>query len=169
MFPAGRVVSPTTVQSVIQGLKSIVATGGLVVCVATPAHADAANGVTVRDAWSRATPPGITIGVAYFVIDNRGPDDRLLRVSSPIAKHAELHVSTLDDGVMKMLPLEAADVGRRAIVKFEPGGKHVMFLGLQRPLKGGDRFPLTLSFEKSGSVRTMVRVFGVGQSPHGAR
>lgn len=166
MFPVREAIQPTTERFVMRQLKSIVLTGLLVSCAATLAHADTANSVIVRDAWSRTTPPGITIGVAYFVIDNRGPKDRLLRVSSPAAKQAELHISVMEDGIMQMRPLKTVEVGQRAIVKFEPGGKHVMLIGLQQPLKAGDEFPLTLTFEKSGSVRTMVHVFGLGQSPH---
>ena len=165
MFPAGAATSPTTVRTVTQGLQSIIQTGALVVCFASLAYAGTASGVVVRDAWSRATPPGIAVGVAYFVIDNRGPQDRLLRVASPIAKQPELHVSVMEDGVIQMRPLKTVEVGRGATVKFEPGGKHVMLIGLQKPLKAGDTFPLTLTFEKAGSVQTMVHVFGIGQSP----
>lgn len=167
MFPA--VIPSTTVRTVMRRLKPIIAIGYLAVCGTTLAHAGAADGIVVHDAWSRATPPGITVGVAYFVMDNRGPDDRLLRVSSPIAKQPELHVSVMEDGVMQMRPLKTVEVVEGASVKFEPGGKHVMLVGLHKPLKAGDTFPLTLTFEKAGSVRTMVHVFGIGQSPDRSR
>jgi copper(I)-binding protein len=125
--------------------------------MALPAAA-AAQGVQVVDAWSRPTPPGIDVGVAYFTIRNTGESDRLLRVSSPVAKSAELHVSAMKDGVMKMEGLSSVEVGSGSPVTFEPSGRHVMLVGLKRPLKEGDVFPLTLTFAHAGSVRTSVRV-----------
>jgi copper(I)-binding protein len=148
----------------IQNFQKIVSAGVLLASFAVTVQADA-EGITVHDAWSRATPPGITVGVAYFVIDNKGVQDRLLRVSSPIAKQPELHVSKMQGGVMTMEELNTLEVGAHARVAFAPSGKHVMLIGLRRPLKAGDSFPLTLTFEKAGAVKTTVRVYGIGQSP----
>ena len=120
----------------------------------------AAQGVQVVDAWSRPTPPGIDVGVAYFTIRNSGKSDRLLRVSSPVAKSAELHVSAVKDGVMKMGELGPVEVVPGAPVAFEPSGRHVMLMGLKKPLKEGDVFPLTLTFANAGQVQASVRVRG---------
>ena len=117
-----------------------------------------AQGIQVVDAWSRPTPPGIGVGVAYFTIRNPGKADRLLRAASPVARRAELHVSVMRDGVMKMEGLSSVDVGSGAPVAFEPSGRHVMLMGLKRPLKEGDVFPLTLTFANAGPVETRVRV-----------
>ncbi|HKW37471.1 MAG TPA: copper chaperone PCu(A)C [Burkholderiales bacterium] len=126
---------------------------------AVPAGA-AAQGIQVVDAWSRPTPPGMDVGVAYFVIRNAGKSDRLLRVSSPVARSAELHVSAMKDGVAKMEGLASVDVAGGAPVAFEPSGRHVMLVGLKHPLKAGDVFPLTLTFANAGRVRASVRVRG---------
>lgn len=127
---------------------------------ASPGSASAQS-IQVVDAWSRPTPPGTDVGVAYFTIRNSGKSDRLLRVSSPVAKRAELHISAMKDGVMTMEGLGSVDVGSGAPVAFEPSGKHVMLMGLKRPLKEGDVFPLTLTFANAGPVQTSVRVRGL--------
>jgi copper(I)-binding protein len=119
-----------------------------------------AQSVQVVDAWSRATPPGMAVGVAYFTIRNTGKSDRLLGVSSPVAKRAELHVSSMNDGVMRMQALSSVDIGSGAPTSFEPSGKHVMLVGLKRALKEGDAFPLVLTFANAGKVETMVQVRG---------
>lgn len=119
-----------------------------------------AQGIQIVDAWSRPTPPGIDVGVAYFTIRNAGKGDRLLRVSSPVAGRAELHVSATKDGVVKMEGLSSVEVGSGTPVAFEPGGRHIMLMGLKRPLKEGDTFPLTLTFANAGQIRTSVRVRG---------
>jgi copper(I)-binding protein len=118
-----------------------------------------AQGIEVVDAWSRATPPGTDVGVAYFTIRNPGKTDRLLRVSTPIAASAELHVSAMKDGIMRMEGLGSVDVGGNPVT-FEPSGRHVMLMGLKHPLKEGDMFPLTLTFANAGQVQTSVRVRG---------
>ena len=141
----------------------------VVIGLATAGIGDAADGIVIRDAWSRATAPGTTVGAAYFVIDNRGPGDRLLRVSAPVAKQAELHVSSMNSGIMKMAQLKTVDVEKNARTTFAPGGMHVMLIGLPQPIKAGDSFPLTLTFEKAGSVQTTVRVLGLGPTPNGIR
>jgi copper(I)-binding protein len=122
--------------------------------------AGTAQGIEVTDAWSRPTPPGIDVGVAYFTIRNTGKSDRLLRVTSPVAKSAELHVSAVKDGVMKMGGLGPVEVGTGSPVSFEPSGRHVMLTGLKKPLKEGDVFPLTLTFAIAGQVQTSVHVRG---------
>lgn len=110
------------------------------------------------DAWSRPTPPGIEVGVAYFTIRNAGKSDRLLRASSPVAKSAELHVSSTNGGIMRMEPLSSVEIGSGGSASFEPNGKHVMLVGLKRPLKQGDAFPLFLTFAKAGRIKVQVRV-----------
>jgi len=129
------------------------AAGALAASVAAPA-AD----IVVSGAWSRPTPPGIEVGVAYFTIANHGKSDRLVGASSPIAKRAELHVSQMEGGVMKMRHLNAVEVKAGAPTAFEPNGRHVMLTGLKKPLKQGESFPLILKFANGGSVEVQVKV-----------
>jgi copper(I)-binding protein len=124
-----------------------------------------AQAIQVLDAWSRPTPPGIDVGVAYFTIRNAGKGDRLLRVSSNVAKRAELHASAMKDGVMRMEGLGSVDVASGAPTSFEPSGRHVMLIGLKRPLKEGDVFPLVLTFANAGPVEVRVRVRGLLSNP----
>jgi len=75
-----------------------------------------------------------------------------------VAERAELHRMEMKNGVMSMhpegpLPLAAGDT-----VTLAPGGLHLMLIGLKRPLKSGDRFPLTLGFEKQPPVTVEVDV-----------
>jgi len=115
--------------------------------------------IEIGDAWSRPTPPGVDVGAAYFTITSRGRNyDRLVGVSSPIAKRAELHVSRMEGGVMKMRHLNAVEVKPGTPTAFEPSGRHVMLVGLKKPLKRGESFPLVLKFANAGSVEVQVKV-----------
>ena len=40
----------------------------------------------------------------------------------------------------------------------EPGKMHLMLIGLKAPLKVGESFPVTLTFEKAGAINVTVSV-----------
>ena len=47
-------------------------------------------------------------------------------------------------------------------VALKPGATHIMLLGLTRPLRPGQSFPLTLVFEKAGTRAVTVSVEKAG-------
>jgi periplasmic copper chaperone A len=118
--------------------------------------------LTITQPWSRATAPGAAIGAAYFEIANAGAVDTLLRIESPIARQVEMHTSYTEAGIMRMRPVTSVDVPARGRARFEPSGLHVMLIDLVRPLRKGDRFPLTLVFQHAGPVRVEAIVQDLG-------
>ncbi len=127
--------------------------------LAGPALADGA--VTVTGAWVRAGTPAAKTGAAFLTVTNgTGAPDRLIAAQTPIADKAELHTHMMDDGIMKMRGVDALDVAPGAPVALKPGGLHVMLLGLKQPLTEGSRFPITLTFDKAGSITVDVTVQG---------
>lgn len=105
--------------------------------------------ITIDNAWARATLPGQASSTAYFTIRDKGGADRLLSVSSDAA-NASLHSTSMEGGVMRMRPLPSLEIHANSTVRFEPGGNHVMLIGLKSPLKPGSAIPLDLKFQKSG-------------------
>ena len=101
--------------------------------------------VEVSNAWARATPGKAENGAAYLTILSP-TTDRLVSVSSPVAKKAELHTMSMAGMVMQMRPLAGLDIPAGRPVTLKPGGEHIMLLGLDRPLQEGESFPLTLNF-----------------------
>ncbi len=128
--------------------------------LAAAAHETRAGALTVNHPWSRLLPPSAPNGAAYFELANRGPEaDRLLGAATPRANKAELHTHVHDNGVMRMREVEGGvAVPAGQTVRFAPGGLHVMLMGLNAPLAKGERFPLTLRFEKAGEVKVEVVV-----------
>jgi len=119
-------------------------------------------GLSVVQAWARGTPPGIMIGGVYFTINNSGVADTLLGVESPVCDHADLHVMSMNAGMMQMRPLKNVPVPAHGQVRFEPEHMHVMLNDLHRPLREGEEFPMTLIFQRAGRVSTNVHVIGIG-------
>jgi copper(I)-binding protein len=137
------------------------------------AHDYRVGALLIDHPFARATPPGARFGGVYLSIENKGPQaDRLLRVSTPAAGTAELHQMVMDAGVMRMRTVTGLEVKPGDRVMLQPGGYHVMLGDLKRPLHEGDRFPLTLAFERAGSIEVNVEVENMGANamhPHGNR
>jgi copper(I)-binding protein len=130
---------------------------------AAGAHDYQVKSIAIDHAFARATPPGARSGAAFFVVENVGTTaDRLVRAASPIAGAVELHQMATDGGVMRMRALPALEVRPGEKVELKPGGYHVMLLDLKRPLKAGDTFVLTLTFENAGTVEVAVQVEAMG-------
>ena len=114
--------------------------------------------------WARATAPSAPAGGTFFTIVNRGATDKLLKAASDVANTVELHTHIKDGEVMRMRQVPEVDIAGGSETKLAPGGLHVMLIGLKGPLKEGATFPMTLTFEKAGSVTIEVQVQGIAAS-----
>lgn len=124
---------------------------GLGVALALAASAAAAR-VVVEDAWVRPTFGPVTTSAAYFRITSDA-DARLVGASSPVAAHLDLHQMTMDGNIMRMRAVDAVPLPAGRAVAFAPNGLHVMITGVKRPLKAGERVPLTLDVrDQAGHV-----------------
>jgi hypothetical protein len=109
---------------------------------------------------ARPTMPGQTNGAAYLGVTNNGNTaDKLVGVSSAESASTELHVTSSDKNMMKMREAESLEIAPGATVTMEPGsGYHIMLTGLKQPLQPGEKFPMTLTFEKAGKIDVAVVV-----------
>jgi len=113
--------------------------------------------LVVENPWARESVT--RTGAAYLTVRNGGDeDDRLIGVSAEIADQAALHSSMMQDGVMRMRPVEAVEVPAGGEAVLEPGGVHIMLVGLKGRLEEGQSFALTLEFEKAGEVEVMTAI-----------
>ena len=117
--------------------------------------------IEITDAWARATPGGASIGAAYITLRSANAD-RLTGVATPVAGEAQLHQMTMAGGIAKMRPMAALDLPAGQNVTLQPGGVHIMLIGLKAPLKPGEHFPLTLHFAKAGTREITVAVGKIG-------
>ncbi len=138
--------------------------------MAVHAHEYRVGDVEIGHPWAKATAGQAVNGAAYLTLADKGSAaDRLLSAQTPAAEKAELHTHLMEDGVMKMRRIDGVDLpAGGALVEFKPGGLHIMLLGLKAPLKEGDKVPLTLTFEKAGTVTVDIAVQGltVAQPEH---
>lgn len=105
--------------------------------------------VEISGAYARATPPSAQVGVAFMTLRNTGPDATLVGGKTPAAKEVQLHSHTMDGGVMKMRRIDGGIPLREGeSVTLEPGGLHVMLIGLDGPLVEGETISITLRFDQ---------------------
>jgi len=138
--------------------------GCAAIACALPAVAQPTPLIEVSDAWARATTSMARAGGVFLTLTATGGTDRVASVSSPVAETIELHETINDGGVMRMRPVPFLEVvpGTPAVLK--PGGAHIMLLGLKRPLRRGETFPITVIFEKAPTVTATVTVQSAGAS-----
>jgi copper(I)-binding protein len=121
----------------------------------------AESGVAVANAWARASAGAVGTSAVYLTMKSAEPD-RLVAAATPVAGKATLHTSMNESGIMRMRPIEGVPLAPGQPTTLQPGGIHIMLEQLKQPLKEGDRFPLTLTFEKSGTKQVEVAVEKAG-------
>ncbi len=131
----------------------------LVLAMAFPAAAVAAP--QVQAGWSRPAAQGTT-GAGFMTVAN--PDkaaDALVGATSPVAREVQVHLSSMKGGIASMQKAARVPVPAGGRVTFQPGGYHLMLMGLTRPLKSGDTVPVTLIFASGARVNASL-VVGLG-------
>ena len=117
----------------------------------------------IHHPWARAGARSAKAGAAFLsVVSMSGEADRLVSASSDVAEIVELHTHMNDNGVMRMRQVEAIDIPAGEEVHLEPGGFHVMLIGLTRQLVEGESLDVELVFERAGSVQLTVPIKGIG-------
>ena len=117
--------------------------------------------ISVEAPWARPTIGNGSVSAAYLIITNAGPvADEILLGSSPASAKVEIHTHIMDGDIARMRRLQGVDLPARKTIIFEPGGLHIMLIGLHKPLKAGDKLKLTLTFQHHPpiDVRAVVSV-----------
>jgi copper(I)-binding protein len=125
--------------------------------------------LVISQPWSRATPGGAKVAGGFLTIENKGTSaDRLVAGTADVAGKVEIHEMAMDNGVMKMRPLDKGlPIEPGKTVTLMPGSYHIMLMDLKGALKEGDKVPVTLQFEKAGKVQVTLDVAGVGAKAPG--
>ncbi len=119
---------------------------------------ESGSGVDVHAAWARPARQGEN-GVVYFLLENHTTETHeLIAAVSDTAEAVEIHESRMKGDVMQMQRLESVSLGPDAEVAFEPGGLHIMLIGLNRELNTGDQIELTLQFRNFDDLTVQVPV-----------
>jgi len=106
----------------------------------------------VDGAWMRAVPPSVSDTAVYFTITNLGKDKvALTGGKTPIANSVEPMVMTKSGQGTKqelgMAPVDSLEVLPGEKLVLEPGGNHLMVMGLKKHPAEGEKINLTITLE----------------------
>jgi copper(I)-binding protein len=131
-----------------------------------------ASEIEVKDAYVRATPPGLPNSAMFMKVENNSDKDvAILKATSNISKVVELHTHSMKDGVMKMYQVPKIDVKAKSTTELKPGGFHIMLIGLHKPLKVGEEVTFTLEFSngKTTTITAPIKTVMAGMNHKGMK
>ncbi|HEY8426713.1 MAG TPA: copper chaperone PCu(A)C, partial [Limnochordales bacterium] len=96
--------------------------------------------------------PAMTSAVYMTLINHGSQPIRVVGARTPVAHAAELHETRIEGMVAKMMPVDAIEVPPGGQVRLQPGGFHIMLVGVNRALQPGDRVPLTLLLDDGSEL-----------------
>ncbi len=151
------------IQSTLAALAAAFALAG-----AAGAHEFKLGDLTIGHPYAIETAATAKTGAGYLSISNGGgAPDRLIAIEAPFPR-VEIHTTETDAaGVARMLPVEGVEIPPGQTVTLEPGGMHVMFMGLGAPFVAGETVAATLVFEKAGRVEVEFNVQPRGEGEGG--
>jgi copper(I)-binding protein len=115
--------------------------------------------VEIEKPWIRATAPGAKSAAGYMTVRNKSAQpDRLIGGASPAAAKVETHIHVKDGDILRMREVKGYDIPAKGAVDLKPGGAHLMFVDIKKPLKEDDKVPVTLRFERAGEVTVEFHV-----------
>lgn len=127
------------------------------------AHGVKCGDLNIAHPYSTPTHGIGNTGALYFMnIKNNGKDvDQLIGARTELSSTVEIHEMSLENNIMKMRAIPEVQLPPGFEVTFKHGqanGYHLMLIGLKKPLKLADKFPVTLKFKKAGECQVEVWV-----------
>jgi copper(I)-binding protein len=123
-----------------------------------------AGPIAISEPWVRPSSSRLLEAAGFLTLTNNGPEpDRLVGASSPAAASIEIHAIKVVGPDVVMRPLAGGLVIPGGVtMTFKPRGYHLLLLGMKVPLRTGARVPMTLAFEKAGSIDIALAVRSPG-------
>lgn len=120
--------------------------------------------LNVTDAYIRFSPVAGNPSAAYFTVHGGDTDVRLIDVSTEVAIRTEMHESMNHGGMASMKPVTSVPIPARSIVKFEPGGLHVMMWKINPGLTPPKTVTLTFAFSNGERIQADAPLIAAGDA-----
>jgi copper(I)-binding protein len=109
--------------------------------------------ISFKAPWVRAMPPMVMTTAGYVEIHNSSyVADKLLKVWSSDIALIEVHQTKQDGNMLKMLPAENTSVPPKGKLIMQPGGYHLMMMGIKKPLIENEIIKVYFEFETAGII-----------------
>lgn len=131
---------------------------GLALQTAT-AHEFSKGDLTITHPYAFPSIGAARAGAVFLGIRNGGDSaDALVAVEFAGAARSELHTHIHQDGTMRMRPVEQIIIPAGGEALLQPGGDHIMLMGLTAGLELESVHDLVLVFREAGRVEVQVHV-----------
>ncbi|MCC6270645.1 MAG: copper chaperone PCu(A)C [Microbacteriaceae bacterium] len=113
--------------------------------------------ITIHDGWVKAADQGMS--AAFGELKNTGAQDiTVVTATTDASTGVELHETVANDaGEMVMREKEGGfTIPAGTSLTLEPGGSHIMLMGLVNPIKAGDEISFTVTFSDGSTYEFMV-------------
>ena len=134
-----------------QLLRAGLAAGTMLALPAARACEFFALNLRITHPWTRASAPGATTAMVCMRFDEVTLSDRLIGVASPVAESAEMGGLPVSGPVNLAIPADQ-------LITLSEAGLHIRLIGLRHELMVAREYPLTLLFERSGTVQATLSV-----------
>ncbi|ASM38842.1 MAG: copper chaperone PCu(A)C [Campylobacter sputorum] len=109
--------------------------------------------IDVSNAYAKATPPNAKNSGAFMLIKNNTDKDiALVSATNSLSDVTELHTHIEENGMKKMIQVPKIDIKANSTTELKPGGLHVMFIGIKKPMVVGENVKMTLTFDNGQTV-----------------
>ena len=124
-----------------------------------PAHDYRLGDLVIFHPKALEPSPSAQAGAGYFSITNNSErDDYLMAVTADFPQ-VTLHETVMKDDIAAMARRDRITIPAGQTVTLEPGGMHVMFMGLRdRPFVAGNVFEATLKFANAGDITVIFKI-----------
>ena len=109
---------------------------------------------SLQDARSRGDLLVVAVNSDASIRRNKGAG----RPVVPAAERVEMHMTLRDGEILRMRQVKELGIPAGSKLALAPGGAHLMLINIKRPLKAGDKVPVTLRFAKAGEVKVELSV-----------
>jgi copper(I)-binding protein len=122
-------------------------------------HEFKVGGLIIDHPVAKTTPATAMSGAGYLSITNTGDEaDSLIGVEADFPR-VMIHDTKVENDVATMFHIDAAVIAPGETLTFAPGGKHIMFMGLDGdPFEVGETVEATLVFENAGRLDVVFNV-----------
>lgn len=114
--------------------------------------------IEIHNAWVRPTVQGQNAAVYFTLHNHTDTDDELLSISSTLTDTIEIHATKVENDVAQMSMLNSLPLAADEEVTFQPGGLHVMLVGVQQELVLGEHVGVILHFKEHADIVVNVHV-----------
>ena len=117
-----------------------------------------------QGAWVRSLPPGAEVTAAYGTLMNHGAEVvSITNVSSTVGNEAQMHDVMSEGDQRRMVHLPSVDIAPGESLLFQPGGRHIMLIGVTETLAEGS--DIELCAESAAGTRACTQAKVRRQAP----